>query len=175
MSGLPFKETLQMLAGAVSVITVGEGEERTGLTATSVSAFSAEPPTVAFGLNAGSSSWRALQKYARFCVNILAAGQSHIAEDFSGRGGLSGPDRYGRAAWTRLMSGAPVLEGAIANIDCELDEAIARHSHVFVIGRVVALRSNDRHVPLVYWRRNFVALHEATAHPQKPKLVQAIS
>lgn len=153
-----FRHIFSNLAGAVSVLTVGHGDGRTGLTATSVSAFSAEPPTVSIHVNTDSSSWQAIQREERFCINVLATGQEAVAENFAGRGGIKGPDRYAAGAWTELESGAPVLEGAVANIDCVLDEAIVRHSHAIVIGRIVALRSNHDIEPLVYWRRDFYGL-----------------
>ena len=62
--------------------------------------------------------------------------------------------------WTKLQSGAPVLQGALANIDCLLDEAIIRHSHAIVLGRIVALRSNVNARPLVYWQRSFLGLED---------------
>lgn len=153
-----FRGVFSNLAGAVSVLSVGQGDERTGLTATSVSAFSAEPPTVSIHVNTSSSSWQAIQKHERFCINVLAAGQEVVADNFAGRGGIKGPERYADGDWIELESGAPVLEGAVANIDCILDEAIVRHSHAIVIGRIVALRSRHDIEPLLYWRRDFYGL-----------------
>jgi len=154
-----FRGVFASVAGAVSVLSVGEGDDRTGLTATSVSAFSAEPPSVVINVNTSSSSWPAIQKYGRFCINVLARNQEVVAQNFSGQGGRSGPARYEGADWTTLTSGAPVLNGAIANVDCVLDEAIIRYSHAIVIGRIVALRTGDVHLPLLYWRRGFHGLH----------------
>jgi len=154
-----FRGVFASVAGAVSVLSVGEGDGRTGLTATSVSAFSAEPPSVVINVNTNSSSWAAIQRYGRFCINVLARDQEIVAQNFSGKGGIAGPARYAGADWTTLASGAPVLNGAIANVDCVLDEAIVRYSHAIVIGRIVALRTGDVHLPLLYWRRGFHGLH----------------
>ncbi len=158
VDGHAFRGAFSSLAGAVSVLSVGEGEERTGLTATSVTPFSADPPAVAIAVNTSSSSWLAIQKFERFCINVLGRDQEDVANNFAGRGGINGPDRYAGADWTTLASGAPVLEGAVANIDCILDEAIVRHSHAIVIGRIVALRSFEAVPPLLYWRRSFHGL-----------------
>ena len=155
-----FRNVFASVAGAVSVLTLGEGDKRTGLTATSVSAFSAEPPTVAILVNTSSSSWNAIQSEQRFCINILARDQEAVAHNFAGRGGLKGVERFAGAEWTTLQSGAPVLQGALANIDCLLDEAIVRHSHAIVLGRIVALRSNPAARPLLYWQRAFLGLDE---------------
>lgn len=158
---VPFRQTMQSLAGAVSVLSVGEGDRRTGLTSTSVTSFSADPPTIAISVNTGSSSWSAITSFEAFCINVLAKEQRQVAESFAGKGGLAGPARYANAEWTVLDSGAPVLEGALANIDCVLDEAIVRHSHALVIGRIVAVRTLAGGRPLLYWRRHYQGLEDA--------------
>ena len=65
--------------------------------------------------------------------------QRAVAERFAGRDGLRGPHRYAEAAWAPLATGALALEGALAAIDCELEEAFERHSHALVLGRVSAI------------------------------------
>ena len=80
-----------------------------------------------------------------------------IANQFAGIGGLKGADRYRGAEWTRLASGAPILEDAVAAIDCTIEEAIERHSHVIVIGKVEALRVGSGY-SLVYQNGRYHSL-----------------
>ena len=137
------KAALRQLAGGVSVITAGEGVDLTGATVTSATALSVEPPRMLVLLNRTSSTWPIVQRFGHFGVNILSAGQEEIANNFAGRGGLKGPDRYRDANWSTLTSGAPLLDDALAAIDCRVEEAIERHSHVIVIGQVVGIRSQS--------------------------------
>jgi len=146
-----FKDSMRHLAGAVSVITVGQGADRTGFTATSVSSLSIEPPSILVSLNRSSSSWPVLQRYGRFAVNVLAHDQQHIADRFAGRGGIKGAERYANSNWTELVTGTPVLSDALTVLDCELDEAINRHSHSILIGRVRAVTVRGEAQPLLYW------------------------
>jgi len=146
-----FKDSMRHLAGAVSVITVGRGEDRTGFTATSVSSLSIEPPSVLVSLNRNSSSWPVLQRHGTFAVNVLAHDQQHIADRFAGRGGIKGAERYHGADWTELVTGTLALSDALTVLDCELDEAIDRHSHSILIGRVRAITIRGEAQPLVYW------------------------
>src|SRR6218665_2482811 len=145
-----FKTAMRHLAGAVAVITTGSGETRTGFTATSVSSFSMEPPLVVC-LNRGSSSWPIVQAHGGFCVNLLAHDQSHVADRFAGRGGATGAGRYEGAAWQQQASGSLGLAGALVTIDCTLDEAIERHSHAILLGRVNAVTARGDAEPLLYW------------------------
>ncbi len=81
---------MRELAGGISVITVGRGEDRTGLTVTSVTSLSADPPLVLFCLNRSSSSWDVLRTQRIFAINFLPASLKAVAERFSGFGGLKG-------------------------------------------------------------------------------------
>ncbi len=134
------KTALRALGGGVSIITAGEGEARTGATVTSATALSVEPPRMLVSLNRYSSTWPVVERFGHFCVNVVGPPHETLANQFAGRGGLKGVDRYRGAEWTRLVSGAPVLEDAAAAIDCEVEEAIERHSHAIVLGRVVGIR-----------------------------------
>ena len=146
-----FKDSMRHLAGAVSVITVGRGDDRTGFTATSVTSFSVEPPSILVSLNRSSSSWPVLQRYGTFAVNVLAHDQQHIADRFAGRGGAKGAERYEGAKWSELVTGTSALSDALTVLDCELDEAIDRHSHSILIGRVRAITVRGEAQPLLYW------------------------
>lgn len=153
-----FRSALRHLAGGVSVITTGHGEDRTGLTATSVSSLSAEPPTLMFGLNLNSSSFPVLARHRSFAVNFLNAAQKQIADRFAGRGGEKGATRYASAEWSTGTTGAPLLDGALAALDCEVEELIERHSHAIVIGRVREIRIGSENAALLYWRGDYERL-----------------
>jgi flavin reductase (DIM6/NTAB) family NADH-FMN oxidoreductase RutF len=153
-----FRSGMRELAGGVSVITVGEGEDRTGLTATSVTSLSVDPPTLLVCVNRNASAFAALARHGTFAVNLLRAEQAAIAERFAGRGGAKGAARYAGAAWTQLATGAPVLEDALAAFDCEVEEMIERHSHAIVIGKVKEVRLAPNADALVYWRGTYESL-----------------
>jgi len=153
-----FRTALRHLAGGVSVITTGQGADRTGLTVTSLSSLSAEPPTVMFGLNLSSSSFPVLARHRSFGVNFLNATQKQIADRFAGRAGEKGEARYAGASWTQGVTGAPLLDGALAALDCEVEELIERHSHAIVIGRVREVRLGGDDAALVYWRGDYERL-----------------
>jgi flavin reductase (DIM6/NTAB) family NADH-FMN oxidoreductase RutF len=159
-----FRGAMRQFSGGVSVITVGAGQERSGMTATSVSALALDPPTLIVCVNKQSSTWPLLQRYRSFGVNVLHARHQGIADRFAGRNGVTGAQRYGEGRWITLATGACLLADALAAIDCELDEAIDRHSHAIVIGRVRAIHVGEGgHVggggeaALVYWRGRYGA------------------
>ncbi|MFL6838830.1 MAG: flavin reductase family protein [Bradyrhizobium sp.] len=153
-----FRAAMRHLAGGVSVITAGRGRDVSGMTVTSVSSLSADPPALIVSINRASSSWPLLKRYGFFGVNILTSQQIDVAERFTGKGGLKGADRFAGAEWTTRASGVPLLVGALAAIDCEVDETIERHSHAIVIGRVLNVDISARGGALGYWHGQYVAI-----------------
>jgi flavin reductase (DIM6/NTAB) family NADH-FMN oxidoreductase RutF len=114
-----FRNAMRQLTGGVSVITAGKGRDISGMTVTSVSSLSVDPPSLIVSLNRESSSWPLVKRYGFFGVNILTSDQVDIAERFTGKGGLKGADRFAGAPWTTRASGVPLLADALAAIDCE--------------------------------------------------------
>jgi flavin reductase (DIM6/NTAB) family NADH-FMN oxidoreductase RutF len=153
-----FRNAMRHLTGGVSVITAGRGDDITGMTVTSVSSLSVDPAALIVSVNRESSSWPVLQRHGVFGVNILTSDQLDIAERFAGKGGLKGADRFAGAQWFTRASGAPLLVGALAAIDCEVEDVIERHSHAIVIGRVLDMQLSSRTAALAYWQGQYVAI-----------------
>lgn len=145
------KGAMRRLTGGISVITAGLGAERTGLTVTTAHSLSTEPATMIISVNRNSSSFSIIAKNRHFCVNILAGHQDKVAERFSGIGGIKGAARYEGASWSTLLTGALALDGALANIDCEVEELIERNSHGLFLGKVLDVRLSSYGGPqLIY-------------------------
>lgn len=159
-SAFELREAMRHIAGGVSVITAGVGSERTGLTATSATSLSIDPPTMIICVNRAASAWPVILANRHFAVNVLAASHKDVAERFAGRGGLKGAARYSGAIWNEMGSGASGLHGALAVIDCAVEEVIERHTHGIIIGTVLSVVLGEDAVndPLVYGRGHFTAV-----------------
>ena len=92
-----FRSAMRQLTGGVSVITAGRGRDISGMTVTSVSSLSVDPPALIVSINREASSWPLVKRYGFFGVNILTSDQIDIAERFTGKGGLKGADRFAGA------------------------------------------------------------------------------
>lgn len=159
-----FRGAMRHLAGGVSVVTAGRGRDITGMTVTSVTSLSVDPPTLIVSINRDASSFPLIQRLGTFCVNVLNADQLDIAERFAGKGGLKGAARFAGSDWSSSWSGAPLLVDALAALDCEVEEIVEHHSHGIVIGRVREIRRAARNAALAYWHGQYVAIdHEEDA------------
>lgn len=155
-----FRSAMRHLVGGVSVITAGRAKDITGMTVTSVTSLSVDPPTLIVSINRDSSSWPLIKRLGFFGVNILNADQIDIAERFTGKGGLKGADRFAGAQWFTRASGVPLLAGALAAVDCGVEDIVERHSHALVIGRVLDIQASTRTAALAYWQGRYVAIDQ---------------
>ena len=137
------RDAMRHLVGGVCVVTAGVNEDRTGTTVTSATSLSLNPPTMVACVNHNASVLPIIRRYRHFCINILADNQQHIAERFAGQTGLKGAARYAGTDWSALVTGAGVLDDALASIDCELAHDLDWHSHTIVLGTVRDLRTGS--------------------------------
>jgi flavin reductase (DIM6/NTAB) family NADH-FMN oxidoreductase RutF len=145
---------------SVCVITAEQDGKRFGLTATAVSSVSADPPRLLVCVNKSGASHEAIEKTGAFCVNVLTESQDRIAKNFAGMLGRD-TDRFSIGEWARLVTGAPVLRGAVAAFDCRVAETSTQSSHTIFIGDVVAVAPANGQDPLLYGARRFRTLRKA--------------
>lgn len=158
-----FRDAMRNVAGAVTVVTTRslDGEPR-GVTATAVCSLTVEPPSVVACINRETWVGQIAPESRNFCVNVLTRDQQPVAETFAGRTTLAGAERFQVGDWQDAETGAPLLDGAIASFDCELEQAVEFATHVILIGRVrQTVRGNSAAEPLVYVGGGFTTTQAA--------------
>src|SRR3984957_6377054 len=151
-SGAACLEALRQLPRAVSVVTFQRGADWFGVTATSLSSLSIEPPTILLSFDCAASISPGGATKAPFGVSVLAASHAEIADRF-GRGALveASPDDF-EGSWVAAASGGVLRSDAVAPLECESDEIIDRHGRAIVIGRIRNVFTIGGSGALVYWR-----------------------
>ena len=155
MTSEAYRALMRHQAGAVTVVATGRGAGRAGLTATAFSSLTDDPPTILVCIQRTAGAHDIIAKARAFSVNILASDQQDVAERFAGKVGVRGAARFEGHAWGELATGAPVLAGALANLDCELSEQHGFATHTIFIGRVVDGRMRAAADPLLYFRGDY--------------------
>lgn len=155
MDAASYRGLMRHQAGAVTVVAAGSPGARAGLTATAVSSLSDSPPTLLACVGRQTSAHAVIAKEGAFSVNILANDQQPIAERFAGESGLRGEARFEGLPWRTMTTGAPVLEHALASLDCELLESHGFSTHSIFIGRVLAGAFRGEAQPLLYFRSDY--------------------
>lgn len=143
-----FREVLGHVPTPVAVVTANGGQGPAALAIGSFVSISLEPLLVGFFAAKTSTSWPAIRSIGRFCVNVLADDQTDLSRTFAMRGG----NKFAGVEWRSAPSGAPILEGCVVWIDCELVTELEVGDHVLVVGSVKALtQDRDAHA-LVFHR-----------------------
>lgn len=147
-----FRRILGHYPTGVTVVTaIGADGTPEGMVVGSFTSVSLDPPLVAFLPASNSGSWARLRTAGRFCVNILGADHEQLCRQFAARGG----DKYSGVAWTAAPSGSPIIDGAVAWIDCETETVHTAGDHDIVIGRVLDLDSADEGLPLLFFQGGY--------------------
>lgn len=136
--------------GVTVVTSLREGEPR-GLTVSAFASVSADPPLVLICINREARSYLYISSSKVFCVNVLAGDQRHLAERFSGR---IREKQFEGVDYDVDVTGAPVLRGTVAHLECEVTEEHHAGSHSIFIGRVLSARSRSGS-PLGYYNGEF--------------------
>ncbi len=127
-----YRQVLGHFPTGVTVITaMGDGQPA-GLAVGSFASASLDPPLVGFFANRSSSSWPRIEASGSFCVNILADDQEEVCRRFASKG----DDKFGGLGWHPARSGAPILAGVLAWIDCDIESVTPAGDHVCVLGRI---------------------------------------
>jgi flavin reductase (DIM6/NTAB) family NADH-FMN oxidoreductase RutF len=146
-----FRHVLGHFATGVAVITAIGPSGPVGMVVSSFTSVSLEPPLVAFLPDQSSTSWPKIRAAGAFCVNILSAGQEELCARFARKG----IDKFAGVAWRAASSGAPILDGGMAWIDCELTQTFESGDHYIAIGRVLQLEAAEYGVPLVFFQGGY--------------------
>jgi flavin reductase (DIM6/NTAB) family NADH-FMN oxidoreductase RutF len=145
-----FREVMGHFATGVTVITAMEDEGPVGFTCQTFVSLSLEPPLVALAPGKSSTSWPRIAQAGSFAVNILAEDQEALCRDFA----VSGGDKFAGVGWRIGGNGAPLLDGVLAWLECDLVVTHDAGDHELVVGRVHDM-GVTRGRPLVYYRGGF--------------------
>lgn len=150
---LVFRRVLGHFATGVTVVTGVEDGEPLGFTCQAFISLSLEPALVAIAPSLASTSWPRIRRADRFCVNVLAAGETEMARRFA----VSGGPKFDGLEWSWSSTGCPVLGGVLAFVDCNLEITYLAGDHEIAIGRVVDLGVGETAVegPLLFYRGEF--------------------
>ena len=144
-------------ASGLTVITGSTPDGPAGFTCQSFASLSLDPALVTFNPARTSSTWPVLRKAGSFTVNILPAEHQHLAGQFA----RPGADKFAGVGHTSSPLGSPVLDGALAWIDCELHAEYDGGDHTIVVAAVRHLHARHDAEPLLFFRGRYSGLAPA--------------
>lgn len=147
-----FRDFMSAFCTGVAVVTAFDDAGRPhGLTCTSLTSVTLEPPTLLVCLAADSGTLAAALQGGAFLVNLLQEQGRPAAEVFASRAA----DRFEQVAWRPSAGGQPHLYAdAFAAAECTVSRATALGDHVALFGQVVHVTGRPGN-PLLYGMRRF--------------------
>jgi len=146
-----YRRALGSFATGVTVVTARDAKGPLGLTVNSFTSVSLEPRLVLWCLDDVCDRRHVFHDAERFAVNVLAAGDREHSVRFS-----KGAGRLDPAETEYGVSGAPLLKGALARLECETRQRIQMGDHLVIVGEVTAFDSNEGE-GLVFFRGGYVS------------------
>jgi 3-hydroxy-9,10-secoandrosta-1,3,5(10)-triene-9,17-dione monooxygenase reductase component len=150
-----FRSAMGHLAGGVAVVTTlsAEGQPR-GFTATAVCSVSLVPPLVLVCVGTRGQTLEAIRESSRYALNFLHEDGLPTSVRFSG----TDDQKFEDLDWVPAPEGSPLLEDALAWVECAVEQEVEAGDHVIFIGRVTAAdaRSEDQSA-LVHFRGRYHA------------------
>jgi len=150
----------------VTIVTATHDGVRHGMTVNSFTSVSLDPAWITISLQQSTRTHELVLKAGAFGVTILSAGQKELADRFAGQTtapASSIPASDGRFAGLEtetLVTGAPLIKGGLAWLDCRLVHTMTAGANSLFIGEVVAARGEFAGEPLIYHHRKYWRLHD---------------
>jgi flavin reductase (DIM6/NTAB) family NADH-FMN oxidoreductase RutF len=145
-----FRNALGTFCTGVTVITTRGPEEPYGMTATSFTSVSLDPPLVLVCVISGTLGSETISQNGVFAVNILSHQQEPLSRYFASRDRPRGADAFKEVAHRNGVTESPILEGAAAHVDCRVVQSFDVGDHIIFIGEVVALEFDPEVPPLLF-------------------------
>lgn len=149
-----FRDFCARFASGVTVTTVRDAQGNPhGLTASSFTAVSLNPPLILVCIDHNSGVLQHFRTASHFAVNILHAGQQAISSQFA----MKAHDRFEGIAWTPGPAGSPLLADCLAQVECMTHQIVDAGDHAVFFGEVVTARTSGDE-PLLYFDRAYRSL-----------------
>lgn len=151
-----FKDVLRLWASGVSVVTVPRRRGLVSITVSSFASLSVDPPLVLVCIARRVPPHDVIARAGCFAVNVLRDGQEDLSERAAGHRGPRGASLAGSRT-RRAATGAPILAGTLAWLDCRVAAAYDGGDHTIYVGRVEAAGTGSGS-PLLWFDRGYARL-----------------
>lgn len=149
-----FRDVLGRFATGVAVVTTcGEGGVPVGMTINSFASVSLDPPEVLWSIATSAPSRAAFAHHGAFAINIMGEDDKDTTLQFA----KPSDDKFRGVPWKPGLRGVPVLEGALAALECDTKDIIPCGDHEILLGSVREIDGRDGN-PLVFFRGQFTSL-----------------
>jgi len=151
-----FRDAMARLPAAVNIVTTDGVAGLGGFTASAVCSVTDSPPTLLVCMNRSVSSCDAFRENGVLCVNTLCGTQQELSTNFAGFTGVDGPARFEAGVGRKVVTGAPVLEGALEAFDARITDVVEKGTHLVFFAEIEGIRTAEGiEAALLYFARDY--------------------
>jgi len=157
-----FRRVMGQFATGVTVVTTRAGDAVHGLTANAICSVSLEPLLVLVCVDHSADSHPLLEKSGVFAINVLSEKQEDISRLFAG----PTEEKTGRLeamGYRTAVTGAPIIQGCLAYLDCRIVAAYPGGDHTIFMGQVEEAEIGEDSAPLIFFRGRYATVREPGA------------
>jgi len=159
------KQAMRVYPQGVTVATTAGPNGPTGLTVSSFTSVSLEPPLVLISIAKGSSIHDLFREAKAYAINFLADDQKSVSDRFAGRTTVK--DRFDGVMFTKGVTGSPIIDGVRVAIECKAWQVYEGGDHTILVGEVVSAKTFNSKRPLVYYSQQYTTT-EQMEYPAPP-------
>jgi flavin reductase (DIM6/NTAB) family NADH-FMN oxidoreductase RutF len=154
-----FRRTMGHFASGVTVVTTRQRDgQLCGLTVSSFTSLSLNPPLILVCIDLRGTTHSALRAADRFAVNILSETQADVSQRFA----MHDVEKFPAGSYRLSDHGIPLLEGVLAQIECRITQQLPGGDHTIFVGEVEHSTLFDGR-PLLYYRSGYHRLPESAS------------
>ena len=143
----------------VTIVSVEYQGIQHGMTVSSFTSVSLEPPTILVSLERVARTHGLVLKAGSFGVTILSTEQEEVSDRFAGRK-TEYENRFLNLKTHTLVSNAPFIDGGLAFFDCRVISTLDSGTHTLFVGEVLAVEFEDGEEPLLYYNQQYRRLRD---------------
>jgi 3-hydroxy-9,10-secoandrosta-1,3,5(10)-triene-9,17-dione monooxygenase reductase component len=152
-----FRGVLGHFCSGVTIVAAQHDGRPVGFTCQSFFSVSIDPPLVAISVAKTSTTYPLIRSVGTMVINVLASDQQSISLAFS----RSGTDKWAGVSWLPgRVSRDPIIDGAVASLECSVDSESDAGDHIVVLARVHHLCADSDRRPLLFYQGAYHRLHE---------------
>lgn len=150
------RKTMRLWASGVAVVTTSYHDVPAGMTVSSFTSVTIEPPVILVCLNKSAYTLKLIRKSRVFAVSVLGEEHREISRQFAGQFKQAEADRFSNVPTETALTGSPILIDSIAWLDCKVTRIRDMVTHFIVGGRVLATEQRrNAGKPLLYYDRDY--------------------
>jgi 3-hydroxy-9,10-secoandrosta-1,3,5(10)-triene-9,17-dione monooxygenase reductase component len=151
-----FKKSLSRFASGVTIVTYSDEKIKGGITVSSFSSLSIDPPLILFNINKSTPSHEKLISSSHFAVHILSTSQEDLSNQFSSS--KTDKNEILNSISSETISSCPIIPGSLSVLVCENHKCFEGGDHSIFLGKIISVMTDENKEPLLYFNRAYHTL-----------------